>query len=352
MPVQEELAALDAALGHLYVLAAAYQEEEARLVADRDVRGAVDRVDVGLRGIIAFNAAAAHDAAQRIADVRHRSTWLALGLDVACIAVAIAAALIAARAQRRQEATERAHADLLEVRADELEMFGRRVAHDLVSPLSALSFSLASVKREAERGGSIGEPIGRATACLKRAQRLVDNVFDFARAGTAPRTRGRADVREAIDGVLEEAQGADGAKTVFAVEPFDDVSVACSPGILASVLSNLVSNAVKYMDDVVERRVTIRVSAGDESAHVEIEDTGPGLAPGLEDQAFEPYVRGESTSQPGLGLGLSTVRRFVEAHDGRVGVRRASGRGSIFWFDLPRVGGDAVVAPARASRSA
>jgi signal transduction histidine kinase len=108
---------------------------------------------------------------------------------------------------------------------------------------------------------------------------------------------------------------------------------------LASVLSNLVRNAVKYMGDRGERRVTVRVMAQDEQARVEIEDTGPGLSPGIEEHVFEPYVRAPENIQPGLGLGLSTVRRFVEAHGGRVGVHSFPGRGCVFWFELPCIPG-------------
>jgi signal transduction histidine kinase len=51
--------------------------------------------------------------------------------------------------------------------------------------------------------------------------------------------------------------------------------------------------------------------------------------------AFDPYVRGAGTSEPGLGLGLATVRRLVEGHDGRTGVSSQPGEGALFWFELP-----------------
>jgi nitrogen fixation/metabolism regulation signal transduction histidine kinase len=51
---------------------------------------------------------------------------------------------------------------------------------------------------------------------------------------------------------------------------------------------------------------------------------------------FEPYRRGPGPTQPGLGLGLATVKRLVLAHGGRLGVRNAPSGGAVFWFDLPR----------------
>ena len=66
-----------------------------------------------------------------------------------------------------------------------------------------------------------------------------------------------------------------------------------------------------------------------------MEDTGPGLSPELVKQAFDPYVRGTRTTEPGLGLGLATVRRLVDGHDGRYGVSSQLGEGALFWFELP-----------------
>jgi len=67
---------------------------------------------------------------------------------------------------------------------------------------------------------------------------------------------------------------------------------------------------------------------------VEIEDSGPGVAPELAERVFEPYFRAPGLTQQGLGLGLATVERMVVAHGGRVGVRRGA-IGALFWFELP-----------------
>lgn len=53
------------------------------------------------------------------------------------------------------------------------------------------------------------------------------------------------------------------------------------------------------------------------------------------DRAFDPYVRGGGNAERGLGLGLATVRRLVQGHGGRWGVRSLLGAGATFWFELP-----------------
>jgi signal transduction histidine kinase len=161
----------------------------------------------------------------------------------------------------------------------------------------------------------------------------VDGALDFARSGATAAGGQRSDLRAAIDGAIDEVH-ADESGTEVVIEPFADVSLACAPGVLASVLSNLVRNAAKYMEGRDVRRITIRAKEHDALVRVEVEDTGPGLPAGFEREVFEPYVRAPD-AKPGLGLGLATVRRFVEAHRGHVGVESVVGKGCVFWFELP-----------------
>jgi signal transduction histidine kinase len=108
--------------------------------------------------------------------------------------------------------------------------------------------------------------------------------------------------------------------------------------VLAVILSNLVRNAIKFTgdEDRAIRRVILRGSADGQRLRLEVEDTGPGIPPGAVARIFEPFVRlpGAGT-KPGIGLGLATVKRFVEASGGTVGVDGRPGQGSCFWITLP-----------------
>jgi signal transduction histidine kinase len=114
-------------------------------------------------------------------------------------------------------------------------------------------------------------------------------------------------------------------------------SVACSEAVLTSLVSNLVRNAIKYMDASPEKRIVVRVRDADRCWRVEVEDTGPGIAPADQLRIFEAYVQLDKHSS-GIGLGLATVDRLVRAHGGTVGLvsPTSSGRGSLFWFELPK----------------
>jgi signal transduction histidine kinase len=96
-----------------------------------------------------------------------------------------------------------------------------------------------------------------------------------------------------------------------------------------------VRNAIKYIGDGPRREVVARATVDAGKVHLVVQDSGPGLPPGAERKIFEPYVRVGDTRQPGMGLGLATVKRIVEAHHGKVGVHSTSGSGASFWVDLP-----------------
>lgn len=323
----------DAALGRLDHALAAFEGVEPTEDAYDLVHAEIDVLDGVLVRLEGVNAAHGRDEIRAVLAARRRAYTLALVLNTGCVLVTAVATALTVRASRKQEEAEAAREHLLVDRAKELEMFAKRVAHDLLSPLTSLSFVLSSTRRAVDRGEPPNGLLDRADASIRRARQLVDGALDYARSGT-PHPRAVADVQEAIHGALDEAKTDDKEPTEVVVEPFDPVRVQCAPGVLASVLGNLVRNALKYMDTGRARVLTLRVKRVGEMARVEVADTGPGLPKALEGRVFEEYVRAPDDPRPGLGLGLATVRRFVEAHAGRVGVE-SSPQGATFWFELP-----------------
>jgi signal transduction histidine kinase len=123
------------------------------------------------------------------------------------------------------------------------------------------------------------------------------------------------------------------------LQPVPPVMVACSVGVYLSLAGNLVRNALKYIGDSPVRRVSIRVVTDRATVRTEVTDTGPGIAPEYVDSLFVAYFRmGRDRGKEGLGLGLATVKKLVDGHHGSVGVTSEIGKGSTFWFTLPRAG--------------
>jgi signal transduction histidine kinase len=336
--VRAGLRDVDAAILRKVAVADEGRATVAQLAADRDVRDAVARTAGFLRNMVNFNARHAEEDVDRIAAVHRSATRGAILLDGIALLCAAAVAFWVARRSRAHDRLFADHHALLETRARELEIFGQRIAHDLLSPLSALTFCLAAFRKASESDPKLKDALARAMACVLRAKGLVNGIFDFARSGGKPEAGASADLREVLHHVVDEARASEsGASIELRVEPFENCRIACDPGVLASIASNLVRNAIKYMSDSALKQVTIRVRDQATAVQVAVEDTGPGIPSGLETLIFEPYFRAEGVTQPGLGLGLATVKRLCEAHGGSVGMRSTAGQGSLFWFTLPKV---------------
>lgn len=164
------------------------QRAKAQATVDADVRPAADATGVAARELVEYNARATEQAAHRIEAARMQGRRIAWELDLVCAALAIGAALLALRVVRQTHDVQVEHHRLVERKAEELEQFAGRVAHDVLSPLSAVSMALAVVERAPERSE---EALGRAKASLARVRGIVDGLLEFARAGRG-RNRARA----------------------------------------------------------------------------------------------------------------------------------------------------------------
>ena len=333
--------ALDAAQQRVYddidrTLAAvdAGRITEARDVILHTLAADSDEVDRLIAKLIALNNENGAAAAREMAALRRRSMWLATLLDALSVLLGAALVLAAVRAARLYHRALDERRRLAEERASELDHFAERVAHDLKAPL-------ASVVLGTTVASEYPSETQRALEKIQRTSRLMSEMIDALLAVArveSPGTRTHATtVASVIDVLVDEVRpAATAVKATVCVEPFSpQVAVACGAGLLASVLSNLLQNAVKYIGEADGTRViTVRVAERGSLVRFEIEDTGPGLPPALADRVFERHVRGERST--GLGLGLATVKRLVENAGGRLGVQSRAGRGSCFWVELPR----------------
>ena len=320
-------------------LAAAEQgyTETARRLVRTDLRATVDRSSADILSDIELNAGAADTDGRLIEDRRRSSLHAAIALAIASVVLTVLAALLVYRLTAHQEELQRRHAGLLEEANAELEVFASRLSHDILSPLAATRLSIDAALR-AETDGAIRKKLERGVSGLERVTRIAQALFDFARAGARADPGEHGDVSAVVAEVVDEYRPlADKSGARLEASAPAPGPVACNEGLLIAALSNLVRNAITHLDGGPDKRVDIlAVDAGDR-IHIEVRDTGPGLAPGTETRVFEPFVRGAGSEQPGLGLGLATVKRIVETHGGAVGVESHAGAGCRFWMDLPKV---------------
>lgn len=307
--------------------------------------------DDGVINLLELNRRAAQEAASGIARIARG--WGLLP-DFVSASLACVASFFGVRLVRR-------YLEVSRERATELEQFVGRVSHDIRGPLGAVSLGLELALRTKELDAETRALLERGTRTLQRVAQLVDGLLVFATSGQIAAKAQKVSVREVLDGVVEDLQP-EAAKNDISLDyerPDPRLAVACSPGVLISVVTNLVSNAIKFMPaDSPVRRVSIQVREIGRTVRVDVIDTGAGLPPEFRARMFQPFMRGDSRVS-GFGLGLATVRRLVEACGGEVGVVATQERGCCFWFQLPESAeGDARASasprfhwPARSSRA-
>jgi signal transduction histidine kinase len=261
-----------------------------------------------------------------------------VALDAASVGLTVLVAWFAMRALRSHIALLRQHNQLLTARADELEIFAGRVAHDIRNPISTATLSLARLQRLVANDAKLAQSARRGLSSLERASRILDGLLAFARGGARPEPGAVSEVASVVPMLLDDLRPvATDARIQLDYEPPPgSCAVACDTSILEVLLSNLVRNAIKYMGDGPQRKVTVRIRDLGEVVRFEVADTGSGIPPDRQHNIFAPFVRGETYGQPGVGLGLATVKRICDAHGGRVGVQSNAGGGSCFWFELPK----------------
>ncbi len=311
----------------------------------QSVRHDIDTFDRSLQRMISFDAAQGQRLGLEIERIRGQTRATTVLLDATSVVLAIVAAILAVRQLRRagrtREAEQRAaerHAAELVVQNEALGQFAGRVAHDILSPLSTASLAFDLVRETSDLDPPAQRGLDRGKAAIARVHTLVDGLLAFSRAGGQPEPGASTELAPVIgDIVIDLETQARQQEIALHVDSIPDGSIACSAGVLTSVLTNLVRNAIKYMGRVDERRIDVRVRELPNRWRFEVEDTGPGIPENQQGRIFEPYVQLEHGAQ-GIGLGLATVDRLVRAHGGTVGVTSpgASGVGSLFWFELPK----------------
>jgi signal transduction histidine kinase len=215
------------------------------------------------------------------------------------------------------------------------------LSHELRSPLSAI-LTWASLMRSGRLDEARRERAVEAIERNTRLQlRLVEDLLDVSRivSGKMKLEVTLVDLGAVVATALDNVQSAAAAKNI-SVDSYVDPSLGPVSGDaerLQQLVGNLLSNAVKFTPK--NGRITLRVTAVDSTAQIEVSDTGIGIPGAMLPYIFERFRQVDSSttrSEGGLGLGLALVRHFVELQGGTVEARSEGlGKGSTFVVRLP-----------------
>ena len=214
--------------------------------------------------------------------------------------------------------------------------FLQAVSHDLRTPLAAiLGLAITLERSEVELSEDDARDLARRIADnSRRLDRLVTNLLDLdrlTRGIIAPKLH-NADVGALVRRLLAESELIAGSRLQTDIQP---VVIPIDSAKVERIVENLLANTVRHTPS--NATIWVSVAPADGGALVKIEDDGPGVAPELREVIFEPFQQGPDAPQhsPGVGVGLTLVRRFAELHNGRAWVEEREGGGASFRVFLP-----------------
>lgn len=262
-------------------------------------------------------------------------------LVVCAIAAFVATAVLSVLLVRSVRRLLRSRSELgrlshdLRAANEDLGAFAARAAHDLGNLLGPLVLTIQRIERSPEDAAIVHSGLRRMARTVERGRGLLDDMLAFARAG-GPEPGQAASVREAIRGAIDDLHELRLTVDATVDTDVEDVRVRCGPGLLHSLVVNLLGNALKFVIGCPVRRVSIQAHGRGGDCELVVEDTGPGMSEEVRAHAFRPFYRAPGSTVPGTGLGLATVHRIVAGHGGTIEIASRPGQGTRFTVRLPR----------------
>jgi signal transduction histidine kinase len=252
---------------------------------------------------------------------------------------------LSAEQEAQEQAKELAQANLELQEANQLkDQFLSMASHELKTPITSISGQAQIVLRRLSKKKELPEElVGVRTALEKineqthRLNTLVDDLLSLSsiRSGKLSLRVSTCNLGELCRSVVEE-QRTISERTIDIVLPASPVFVEVDSDRISQVMTNLVSNALKYSSP--ESPVSVTVCAQDTTALIKVHDSGQGIAQKELEHIFDTFYRApdaQTSKQSGWGLGLAICKDIVERHNGRIWCESQIGDGSTFFVELP-----------------
>lgn len=224
----------------------------------------------------------------------------------------------------------------LESKNKELEDYTYTVSHDLKTPLVTIQgfAELLHKKYDNKLDDKGRHYINRITQGTDSLGKLVTDLLELSRAGRKMKKFELHDFNDILRMSLSELEGKLNIKEVEVKHPNDFSKVYCDDMRIEQVLNNLIGNAVNYMGD--QKKPTIEIgweNNGSDHHKYWVRDNGVGIKEEDQERIFRIFERNNSDVE-GSGIGLSIVKKIIQAHGGDVWVESEYGKGSTFFFTL------------------
>lgn len=218
------------------------------------------------------------------------------------------------------------------------------MSHEMRTPLNGI-IPLLEILRDTKLEADQRDYLNTAYQSARHLLRIIDDILDYSKieANKLELETVGLNLREVVDSVMrlmDRTADGKGLKLNMSFDPNVRLAARGDPVRLRQVLSNLVSNAIKFTD---KGTVSIQVSKrGETRTHSElvfaVRDTGVGISAEKAERLFKPFSQADTSTTRnygGTGLGLVICKRIVELMGGKIGLKSEVGKGSVFWFSVP-----------------
>ena len=231
---------------------------------------------------------------------------------------------------------ERRHVAELVAQARE-EVLGV-VAHDLRNPLNVIISSTDLLLHEDLDRARRAEMLEVAIRAARQMNRLIGDLLDTVRLHSGKLALDLEDVPVATVFAQTEEMYEPLANRrhihLDTIAPPDGLAVRADPLRVSQIVGNLVGNAIKFTPE--NGQVILRASADGDQVTFRVSDTGAGIAEADIAHLFDNFWQAQRNDHRGVGLGLAIAKGVVEAHGGRIWCESTPGKGSSFFFTLPK----------------
>jgi signal transduction histidine kinase len=238
--------------------------------------------------------------------------------------------------------------DRLDAAFSSQRRFVADASHELRTPLTlmrtAIDVTLAKPNRSKEQVEVMAATVRRS---VDNAEQLIDALLALAVSERDPTDVQLVDLATVVEDALDDAGASIQRRRIRVTAGLDEVQVCGDPTLLERLASNLVENAVRHNFD--GGWIDVRTRTSEDSAYLEISNSGQHIDSHLTELLFEPFRRvGERTDAKGVGLGLAIARAIVTAHHGAVSARSRAEGGLTLSVKFPRANSDPSLSPTSA----
>jgi signal transduction histidine kinase/CheY-like chemotaxis protein len=218
------------------------------------------------------------------------------------------------------------------------------MSHEVRTPLNGI-IPMLDLLQSSKLALDQREMLNTALQSARQLLRIVDDILDYSKleANALQLENVAMNLRDLLDSVirlLERQAQAKGLRLSLHIDPDVRAAFRGDPLRLRQIISNLISNALKFTE---RGSITLNVSRLRETRthhqlRFELRDTGVGISPEAASKLFTAFSQADASTTRvygGTGLGLAICKRIVDLMGGRIGVESELGKGSTFWFEIP-----------------